>query len=78
VEKSFHRFTELFEQLGLASDPVSIKEFIAKHAPLDESVSLDNAPFWSISQSTLLREELMLDADWAEIVDQLNKDLRVR
>ena len=78
MEKSFHRFTELFEQLGLASDPVSIKEFIVKHAPLDESVSLDNAPFWSISQSTLLREELMLDAVWAEIVDQLNKDLRVR
>jgi len=77
VEKSFHRFTELFEQLGLASDPASIKEFIGKHAPLAESIALEEAPFWSISQSTLLREELMLDADWAEIIDQLNKDLRV-
>lgn len=77
MEKSFHRFTELFEQLGLPSDPANIKDFIVKHAPLDESITLEKAPFWSISQSTLLREELMLDADWAEIIDQLNKDLRV-
>ena len=53
MEKSFHRFTELFEQLGLASDPASIKEFIGKHAPLAESISLEEAPFWSISQSEL-------------------------
>ncbi len=76
MEKSFHRFTELFEQLGLPSDPDSIKEFIVKHTPLDEAVALEEASFWSRSQATLLRDELMLDADWAEIVDQLNKDLR--
>jgi hypothetical protein len=76
MEKSFHRLTELFDQLGLPSDPESIKQFITEHAPLDDSIALADASFWSISQSSLIRDELMLDADWAEIIDQLNKNLR--
>ena len=76
MEKVFHRFTELFQQLGLPADAVTIKQFIANHSPLDESIQLADAPFWSASQATLLRDELMLDADWAEIIDQLNKALR--
>ena len=76
MEKPFHRFTELFVQLGLPSDPESIKVFLEKHRPLHESITLEDAPFWSTAQATLLREEIILDADWAEIVDQLNKDLR--
>lgn len=76
MEKSFHRFTELFKQLGLASDPREIEAFILQHAPLHESILLYDASFWSPSQARFLREEVLLDADWAEIVDQLNKDLR--
>ena len=76
MDKSFHHFTELFEQLGLQSDPVSIKQFIAKHSPLSAAVSLENASFWTKAQSTFIREQLLFDADWAEIIDQLNKDLR--
>lgn len=76
MEKPFHRFTELFEQLGLPSDPVSIKEFIVRNSPINESVALADAPFWTNSQSDLLRESLTLDADWAEVVDQLNKVMR--
>ncbi|WP_114652591.1 DUF2789 family protein [Polynucleobacter necessarius] len=90
MEKSFHPFSELFLQLGLpsdgnsikalidrhASDGNSIKALIDRHAPLDEAIELADAPFWTPSQARLLRDELLLDADWAEIVDQLNKDLR--
>jgi hypothetical protein len=76
MEKSFHPFSELFLQLGLPSDGNSIKAFIDLHAPLDEAIELADAPFWTPSQARLLRDELLLDADWAEIVDQLNKDLR--
>lgn len=43
---------------------------------MHKAIPLEDAPFWSISQATLLREQIILDADWAEIVDQLNKDLR--
>jgi hypothetical protein len=76
MEKSFHPFSDLFLQLGLTSDPNGIKAFIDRHAPLDEAIALADAPFWTTSQARLLREELLLDADWAEIVDQLNRDLR--
>ncbi len=76
MEKPFHRFTELFVQLGLPSESENIQVFLEKHRPLHEAILLEDAPFWSTAQATLLREEIILDADWAEIVDQLNKDLR--
>ena len=66
----------LFEQLGLESDPASIDAFIAKHGRLPEDVRLADAPFWTPSQATFLREQRLQDADWAELVDQLNLALR--
>lgn len=62
----------LFEQLGLPSDPASIDNFIADHAPLPNHVKLTEAPFWNDSQRAFLKDELMEDAEWAPIVDELN------
>lgn len=76
MEMSYHRFSELFAQLGLRSDPAGIQAFIGSHAPLAPGVLLADAPFWTAAQATLLREELLGDADWAEVVDQLNAALR--
>ncbi|WP_018311407.1 DUF2789 domain-containing protein [Cupriavidus sp. UYPR2.512] len=76
MESTFHQFSELFAQLGLASDEASIRSFIGTHAPLPDNVELAEAPFWTPAQATLLRDELLDDADWAEIVDQLNLALR--
>lgn len=76
MEPSNHRFAELFAQLGLAADDASIAEFLAAHAPLDTGILLADAPFWSPSQASMLREEIRKDADWAEVVDQLNLALR--
>lgn len=76
MEKSFHRFSELFAQLGLPSDVQGIRAFLARHAPLDAGVALADAPFWTAAQATLLREEVLEDADWAGVVDQLNEALR--
>ncbi|WP_027477840.1 DUF2789 domain-containing protein [Curvibacter gracilis] len=76
MDPFFHRFSELFKQLGLPSDIESIKIFLRVHSPLASEVALENAPFWSPAQSALLRDELMRDADWAEVVDQLNAALR--
>lgn len=78
MEVAHHRFADLFAQLGLASDPASIRAFIAAHAPLPGSVRLEDAPFWTLAQARLLAESLMLDADWAEVVDRLNLELRKR
>lgn len=61
----------LFSQLGLKSDEQSIETFIADH-PLAEGVELFEAPFWSPSQASFLKEELLKDGPWALVVDELN------
>ncbi len=76
MELTTHPFSELFAQLGLPSDEPSIVAFIDKHRPLPEGVTLAQASFWSPSQAQFLRESLTADADWAEVVDQLNLALR--
>lgn len=76
MEAPIHSMKNLFAQLGLASDPDAIERFIATHSPLPESVELADAPFWTTAQSAFLREEILEDADWAEVVDQLNASLR--
>lgn len=76
MNQSYHRFTELFLQLGLPSDVDGIKHFLENHSPLDPSIRLENAPFWTQAQSTLLRDEILQDANWAEVIDQLNAALR--
>lgn len=62
----------LFEQLGLPSDPASIDAFIAKHYPLPGDVKVSEAPFWNQAQATFLKDELLEDAEWAPVVDELN------
>jgi len=76
MHQSFHRFSELFAQLGLATDEQAISAFIVRHAPLDPAVRLEDAGFWSPAQSAWLREELLGDADWAEQIDRLSLALR--
>ena len=78
METPLHRFSELFKQLGLPADDDSIARFIARHAPLPGELALESAPFWSPAQAAFLREEICRDADWAEVIDQLNEALRAR
>lgn len=78
MDAFYHRFSELFAQLGLSREPANIRAFIEKNSPLSVEVRLEDASFWSASQATLLREKLQDDADWSEVVDQLNAALRAR
>jgi hypothetical protein len=72
-----HSLETLFAQLGLPSaNTADIERFVAEHRPLAEEVRLADAPFWSPSQAQFLREEINEDAEWAEVVDQLNAMLR--
>ena len=73
-----HPFSELFEQLGLPASDEEIRQFLTCHTPLAPDVLLPNAPFWTPTQSTFLREELLKDADWAVVIDQLNVALRAQ
>ena len=71
-----HSLPSLFKQLGLPDDPVSIDRFIATHSPLKPELHLADAFFWSKCQADFLRDEILEDADWAEVVDQLDVLLR--
>ena len=76
MEPPLHSMRNLFTQLGLPAEAEDIDRFIAFHGPLPDHVQLADAPFWNKAQASFLREEILEDADWAEIVDQLNVRLR--
>lgn len=75
MEAHQHSLAQLFAQLGLPADGPAIDQFVANHAPLAETIVLADAPFWSASQASFLREQLARDADWADVVDDLNTRL---
>ena len=74
MNTSLPSMTNLFEQLGLASDEASIQEFIKAHQ-LEACVYICDAPFWSVGQRALLAEKTITDDDWTIVVDQLNEAL---
>ena len=76
MDQPIHPFSELFAQLGLPADEMAIRQFIAAHSPLRNELDLADAPFWTDSQTAFLKEEKLDDADWAEVIDQLNLALR--
>ncbi|WP_417543090.1 DUF2789 domain-containing protein [Marinobacter sp.] len=76
MDTSKHNLSTLFDQLGLASDEKSIEAFTARYSPLPHEIALQDAPFWSESQSQLLEEGLEDDSDWAEVIDELNAIMR--
>jgi hypothetical protein len=76
MDTSKHTLTSLFEQLGMPSDQASIDSFIGQHSPLPAEIALQDAPFWSDSQSSFLEEGLEEDSDWAEVIDELDALMR--
>ncbi|MEY4122163.1 MAG: hypothetical protein RLZZ457_1001 [Pseudomonadota bacterium] len=76
MEQANHTLSELFKQLGLANDRKSIEAFVKSHRPLNTSTRLEDASFWTPSQSHFIKEQLANDADWAELIDQLSLALR--
>jgi len=72
MEPPVHSLSSLFKQLGLPDDPVSIDKFVAVHSPLKRDQKLEDVFFWTENQKKFLRNEILEDADWAEVVDELN------
>lgn len=78
MDKAIHYFNELFAQLGLPDDAVSIADFLTRHAAMSACMRLPDAPYWTPAQAQFLRESLMQDSDWSGLVDQLSKALQGR
>ncbi|HEX6735186.1 MAG TPA: DUF2789 domain-containing protein [Azonexus sp.] len=76
METNLHTMNNLFAQLGLPATAPAIDEFIAAHRPLPNDIALYRAPFWSSAQREFLKEEIIDDADWAPVIDELNVRLR--
>ncbi len=76
METSLHSIVSLFDQLGLDSTDEPIEDFINRNRPLPGSIELYKADFWKSSQASFLKQVIDEDADWAEIVDQLDAMLR--
>lgn len=78
MESPFHSLPKLFAQLGLPAEPEAIEAFITRHSPLPAEFKLADAPLWTASQAAFLKEEILEDADWSDVIDHLDARLRTR
>ncbi|UPW20763.1 DUF2789 domain-containing protein [Agarivorans sp. TSD2052] len=76
MESGIHSLSDLFQQLGLDPSINGIAQFVAEHAPIPADVLLHQASFWNANQAEFLAESVAQDADWSELVDQLDIMLR--
>lgn len=76
MESQIHPLSALFDQLGLDSSPDAIDTFISQHDSLPANVPLAKASFWTPSQAQFIEQSIASDADWAEVVDELDARLR--
>lgn len=76
MDNQFHTMENLFLQLGLDNEPLAIRRFVELHR-LQDNETIENAPFWTPAQAAFIGECLAEDSDWAEVVDQLNAQLRL-
>lgn len=72
MDAHLHTMSNLFAQLGLPADAVAIDEFIWRHRPLASGIYLCQADFWTDAQRKFLSEEVIEDADWAGVIEELN------
>lgn len=75
MDTSTHTIETLFLQLGLPNSPASINAFIQNNH-LPDDIPLERAAFWSAGQAQFIHEAIEQDSDWAEVVDQLDAQLR--
>lgn len=71
MDTSVHNLTTLFAQLGLDNDERAVSDFVQQHK-LAPGMAIQEAPFWTKAQASFLHESLKQDAEWCEIIDELN------
>jgi hypothetical protein len=76
MQEPTHNLNTLFAQLGLDCSDEAIDAFVRAQGPLPPEMQLHEAPCWTPAQSKLLLESVLIDADWALVVDTLDTLLR--
>ena len=75
MDTSIHTMAALFAQLGLPNSEIAMDNFMQNnHLPME--IPLESAAFWSAGQAQFIQEAISQDADWAEVVDHLDAQLR--
>jgi len=75
MDTSSHTMQALFAQLGLPNSETAIDNFMQNnHLPAE--IPLERAALSSAGQAPSIREAIAQDADWAEVVDHLDAQLR--
>ncbi|AZZ99160.1 DUF2789 domain-containing protein [Pseudoalteromonas sp. R3] len=75
MDTSVHNLKNLFAQLGLDNSDAKIEAFFSQHS-LPSDMLLAEAPFWNEGQRHFIEESLQEDADWSEVIDELDTRLR--
>ena len=76
MEAPVHSMNALFAQLGLGDSDSEVNKFIVEQPAIPGDTPLHKGTMWNASQASFLREAVADDADWAEVVDQLDAMLR--
>ncbi|MDN3640666.1 DUF2789 domain-containing protein [Simiduia curdlanivorans] len=71
-----HAMAELFSQLGLDSSKTAIDQFIRNNHLRHQDGELYRAIFWNPAQAQFIKQAIEEDAQWAEVVDELDARLR--
>ncbi|OCQ18431.1 hypothetical protein A7985_23530 [Pseudoalteromonas luteoviolacea] len=75
MDTSYHSLKSLFSQLGLENSDEHISQFIDCNK-LQSHILIKDAPFWNEGQKNFIEESLNEDADWSEVIDELDALLR--
>ena len=75
MDRTVPELANLFAQLGLANHPQAIVQFICQHR-ISANIHITQASFWNEAQRHFLQEAHEQDAQWTEIIDQLDAQLR--
>ena len=71
MNAAIYRMESLFDQLGLVSSDDAIINFVKRHQ-LSADMAMEDALFWTPSQIQFINEAREQDADWVELVDELD------
>ena len=71
MDTSAHTLESLFAQLGLDNSEQAVRLFVKQHK-LAPGMAIQDAPFWNSAQASFIRESLKQDAEWCEVIDELN------
>jgi hypothetical protein len=77
MDTTLNDLSHLFKQLGLPYHQEEIDEFVNKNR-LDKQTLMIDADCWSPSQRAFLKEALLEDAQWSEVIDQLDVMMRAK